>query len=65
SVSQVAIWPVQDMLGLGQEAIMNRPGTIHGNWLWRLSSNDPLSSDLSKTITQQLAMYNRLVSKEE
>ncbi len=63
SVSQVAIWPVQDMLGLGQEAIMNRPGTMHGNWIWRLHSSDPLTTALSAEITQQLALFNRLVPK--
>jgi 4-alpha-glucanotransferase len=28
--------PVQDVLGLGSEARMNRPGELHGNWQWRL-----------------------------
>lgn len=63
SVSQVAIWPLQDLLGLGQEAIMNRPGTMDGNWIWRLPSGDPLTTELSKEITQQLALFNRLVPK--
>jgi len=28
--------PVQDVLGLGSDARMNRPGVIGGNWAWRL-----------------------------
>ena len=32
----LAIVPVQDVLGLGSEARMNRPGTMGGNWRWRL-----------------------------
>jgi len=32
----LAIVPVQDVLGLGSEARMNRPGTTGGNWSWRL-----------------------------
>jgi 4-alpha-glucanotransferase len=32
----LAIVPVQDVLGLGSEARMNRPGVIGGNWEWRL-----------------------------
>lgn len=32
----VAITPAQDVLGLGSEARMNRPGTEGGNWRWRL-----------------------------
>jgi 4-alpha-glucanotransferase len=36
SRAQVAILPVQDLLGLGSEARFNVPGTTHGNWSWRL-----------------------------
>ena len=42
SVADVSIFPVQDVLGLGPEARMNRPGTTGNNWLWRLSSADGL-----------------------
>ena len=36
SVADTAIIPVQDLLGLGSDARMNRPGTIGGNWRWRM-----------------------------
>jgi 4-alpha-glucanotransferase len=36
SVASVAIMPVQDLLGLGTDARMNRPGQETGNWSWRL-----------------------------
>ena len=32
----LAIVPAQDVLGLGSEARMNRPGVTNGNWRWRL-----------------------------
>jgi len=35
SRADTAIVPLQDVLGLGSEARMNRPGTKRGNWLWR------------------------------
>lgn len=35
SVADVAIVPLQDVLGLGSEARMNLPGTTSGNWKWR------------------------------
>jgi 4-alpha-glucanotransferase len=35
SVANVAIVPLQDILGLGTEARMNRPGSDTGNWGWR------------------------------
>jgi 4-alpha-glucanotransferase len=38
SVAQIAIIPMQDILGLDSSARMNTPGTIRGNWQWRLSS---------------------------
>ena len=36
SVAQMAIVPVQDILALGTEARMNRPGDGEDNWSWRL-----------------------------
>lgn len=44
SPANVAVVPVQDLLGLGSEARMNRPGVEEGNWGWRL----PSFSDLQK-----------------
>ena len=36
SRAALAIVPAQDVLGLGSEARMNRPGRTEGNWRWRL-----------------------------
>ena len=36
SVADTAIVPMQDLLGLGEESRMNYPGTVGGNWLWRM-----------------------------
>jgi 4-alpha-glucanotransferase len=36
SRAALAIVPAQDVLGLGSEARMNRPGIAGGNWDWRL-----------------------------
>jgi 4-alpha-glucanotransferase len=36
SPAALAVVPAQDVLGLGSEARMNRPGTAKGNWKWRL-----------------------------
>jgi 4-alpha-glucanotransferase len=35
SVAQTAVVPAQDILGLGSEARMNRPGDGEANWSWR------------------------------
>jgi 4-alpha-glucanotransferase len=34
-VANLAIIPLQDILGLGSEARMNTPGLAEGNWGWR------------------------------
>lgn len=44
SPAHVAIFPLQDLLGLGSEARMNTPGSSSGNWAWRFSWSDiPIS----------------------
>jgi 4-alpha-glucanotransferase len=40
SRANTAIFPLQDVLGLGSGARMNRPGTVHGNWQWRFREDD-------------------------
>jgi 4-alpha-glucanotransferase len=51
SVADTAIVPAQDLLGLGSEARMNRPGTGSGNWRWRL-----LPGQLSREAARKLAV---------
>jgi 4-alpha-glucanotransferase len=46
SVANLAIVPLQDVLGLGSEARMNVPSRTHGNWGWRYAEGS-LSSDLA------------------
>ena len=36
SIADTVVLPLQDVLGLGNEARMNRPGTTENNWEWRL-----------------------------
>jgi 4-alpha-glucanotransferase len=36
SRAELAVVQAQDVLGLGNEAQLNRPGTAEGNWRWRL-----------------------------
>ena len=40
SVADVAIVPLQDVLGVGSEGRMNLPGRSSGNWQWRFASSD-------------------------
>ena len=36
SCARIAVAPMQDVLGLPAWATMNHPGTVGGNWLWRM-----------------------------
>ncbi|MEA2570207.1 MAG: 4-alpha-glucanotransferase [Acidobacteriota bacterium] len=38
SVARTAIVPLQDILGIGSEARMNRPGDSSDNWAWRFET---------------------------
>jgi len=40
SAANIAIVPLQDVLGLGSSARMNMPGTARGNWEWRYDEGD-------------------------
>ncbi|HUI40026.1 MAG TPA: 4-alpha-glucanotransferase, partial [Methanothrix sp.] len=52
SVADVAILPMQDVLGLGKEARMNRPGQIEGNYQWRLLPEQMKLNPLLKEMTE-------------
>lgn len=39
AVSNLAVFPLQDFLGLGTAARFNTPGVAAGNWQWRYSSD--------------------------
>ena len=49
TVAKDCIIPIQDHLGLGNEARMNQPGTVGFNWRWRLTPGqvtDALAEEL-------------------
>jgi len=58
SVASIAIFPMQDILGLGEEARMNRPGTGAGNWTWRLL-DDHLTPSLARRLMKMTTLYGR------
>jgi 4-alpha-glucanotransferase len=39
SRTALAMAPLQDLLNLGNEARMNLPGRVDGNWRWRCTEN--------------------------
>ena len=59
SVARLAIIPIQDILGLGSEAIMNIPGTSEDNWDWRLKQG-LLSEALARRLNHLNQVYGRI-----
>ncbi len=56
SAANLAIIPMQDILGLGQDARMNLPGThTRNNWIWRMSQRQltPALAAKLKQVTVQ------------
>ena len=58
SVARTVVAPVQDVLGLGSEARMNRPGTAAGNWRWRLRAGQ-LAPAHAARLAELTALYDR------
>ena len=61
SPARLALFPAQDVLGLGSDARMNRPGTNRGNWSWRLRRGR-LTDDLAARLREATAEARRLSS---
>jgi 4-alpha-glucanotransferase len=58
SVADDAIAPMQDVLGLGSEARMNRPSTLGGNWTWRMRE-EALAPLVAERLGELAALYGR------
>lgn len=58
SVANTAIVPTQDILGLGNEARMNLPGSPSGHWKWRMRPG-ALSNDDAKRLLEFVVLYER------
>ena len=59
SVSDTAIIPMQDYLGLGSSARINTPSTLGGNWQWRLKG-DELTGELADRMKDMAKLYGRV-----
>jgi 4-alpha-glucanotransferase len=56
--ANTAIYPLQDILGLGSEARMNVPGRPWGNWQWRFQA-EQLRPDLEERLENLTRTANR------
>lgn len=58
SVADMALYPLQDVLGLGSEARLNLPGRPHGNWTWRYCQ-ESLQESLADTLREMAIASGR------
>lgn len=58
SVSNLAVIPLQDVLGLGCGHRMNTPGTVGDNWHWRFSWKQ-LNDDTVSRLSHLVQLYGR------
>ncbi len=62
SKAKLCIIPMQDYLRYGSEARINIPGTIYGNWQWRMKDG-VLSKELAKEILDITKRYGRYLNE--
>ncbi len=58
SVARMAVLPAQDLLHLGSEARLNRPGTATGNWSWRMPEG-ALTPSMARHYRELNDLYGR------
>ncbi|HEX9939200.1 MAG TPA: 4-alpha-glucanotransferase [Longimicrobium sp.] len=63
SRADVAIVPLQDVLGLGAEGRMNTPGSSSGDWMWRFPDG-VLTPELAARLREVTAVSGRLHGQE-
>lgn len=58
SVCDIAIVPLQDILGLGSKSRMNLPASNEGNWSWRFKP-DSLTAEIAARLKDLVSFYGR------
>lgn len=58
SVANVVIFPLQDILGLGQDSIMNKPSVAKGNWTWRQKKGS-INKGVIEELQDMVTVYDR------
>jgi 4-alpha-glucanotransferase len=59
STARICIIPIQDYLGLGDEARINTPSTVENNWQWRLQK-EQLTKEVASKIKRFMTIYGRI-----
>ena len=59
STANIAILPMQDVIGLDETARMNSPASTKNNWVWGLVS-DNITADVTEKLFDWVKLYNRI-----
>jgi 4-alpha-glucanotransferase len=59
SAAELALTPLQDVMGLGSEARMNTPSLHGGNWKWRFAP-EQFTAELTSKLAQLAELTDRL-----
>ncbi|MDO8948010.1 MAG: 4-alpha-glucanotransferase [Desulfocapsaceae bacterium] len=62
SIGRLTIFPLQDILGFGNDCKMNSPGTSKGNWTWRCAPRF-LTESLSSWLRAETDLFGRCAEK--
>jgi 4-alpha-glucanotransferase len=62
--ADTVILPLQDILELGAEARMNKPGTATGNWGWRMAKGC-LTGIISRKLSDWIEAYDRFPIQQD
>ncbi|MBU1986200.1 MAG: 4-alpha-glucanotransferase, partial [Proteobacteria bacterium] len=62
SIGRLTIFPLQDILGFGNDCRMNSPGTSKGNWTWRCAPRF-LTESLSSWLRTETDLFGRCPKK--
>jgi 4-alpha-glucanotransferase len=63
SVANLAVIPLQDIFGLGEDSRMNLPGTMEQNWGWRYSA-EMLHDGLAHQLADLTVTFGRISPAE-
>ena len=59
SVSDVCMFEIQDLFGFGNEARINCPGIVGGNWDWRAVASD-FEKEIAEKYKKMAKTYGRI-----
>ncbi|MGQ9500624.1 MAG: 4-alpha-glucanotransferase [Anaerolineae bacterium] len=63
SVADMAVIPMQDILGLDSDARMNYPGRDSGNWVWRCPPDACAREEVIRRLADMTEIYGRAPSQ--